>query len=86
MDTKFKVVRVEDNKTFNVNDYKFVVFENERGKKLEDKPSIGSALILPPYSGFYSWMTSEIVEIINDKHFKTKNSEYKIEENGYNNV
>ena len=76
---KFKITRVNDNRVFNTEDYKFVVFEKERGKKLADKPSIGSALILPPYNAFYGWMTSEIVEVINDKHFKTRNSEYKIE-------
>ena len=59
---------------------KFIEFDDEgKGKKLHLQPKVGYACIVDP-SVFYTWMTSVIVEVISDKHFKTQNSEYKIEE------
>ena len=76
---KFKITRINDNKTFEVDSYRFIDFdENGRGKKLKKKPKIGRALILPPYNYFYSWLTSEITEVITNYNFKTKNSTYDI--------
>jgi hypothetical protein len=69
--------------------------EDGRGKAIHTEPQVGYSLCLDPYtinpeieglpsaSGF-SWMTTEVTEIIEDKkskeyrkiHFKTKNSEY----------
>jgi hypothetical protein len=76
----YKITRINDGKTFETEHYKFVVFENGRGKELIDNPEIETALILPPYNSMFRWMTTEIIEIINDRHFKTKNSEYEIKE------
>ena len=69
--------------------------EDGRGKAVHTEPQVGFSLCLDPYtinpdieglpsaSGF-SWMTTGVTEIIEDKkskeyrkiHFKTKNSEY----------
>ena len=76
----FKITRTKDQKTWEVKDYKFVVFnEDGRGKELVNKPIEGSALILPPYNFEFEWMTSPITEIISETEFKTKNSHYIIE-------
>jgi hypothetical protein len=75
----YKISRINDGKTFEVNEYKFIVFKNGRGKEMINNPIIGSALILPPYNSSYRWLTSPITEVIDNYHFKTLNSEYKIE-------
>lgn len=76
----YKITRIEDGKTFETEDYKFVVFNKKsQGKELVEKPQLGTSLILPPYNASYSWMTSVITEVIDDYNFKTKNSTYKIE-------
>ncbi|MAX51438.1 MAG: hypothetical protein CMH22_05620 [Methylophaga sp.] len=77
--TKQTLVRVNDGlkKTGVI---KFIEFDDEgKGKKLHSQSKVGYACIVDP-SVFYTWMTSVIVEVISDKHFKTQNSEYKIEE------
>lgn len=76
----YKIVRVNDGKTIETKDYKFVVFNKEgRGNEMVDTPQEKSSLIVPPYNMYYTWLTSPIVEVINEFNFKTKNSEYKIE-------
>ena len=75
----FKIIRINDNKTFKVESYKFVVFNKDgRGKELIDNPEIGTSLILPPYNAFTQWLTSPIVSIVDDYNFDTKNSTYQI--------
>lgn len=77
---KYKVTRIEDGKTFEVNIYKFLTFsEDGRGKELIDNPKVGSSLMLPPFNVFHQWMTSVITEVIDNYNFKTENSTYKIE-------
>lgn len=76
----WKVTRQDDDKSWEVDDYKYLVFENGRGKRLQNRPKIGTSLMLPPFSPSYLWLTSPITEIIDERHFKTENSEYKIEE------
>ena len=75
----YRITRINDGKTFEVEDYKFLTFEDGRGKDLIENPIIGSALMLPPYAPNFEWMTSPIKEVIDNYSFKTKNSEYKIE-------
>lgn len=58
----------------------FVEFDkNNRGKKIHMKPEINYACIVDRRSIPYTWMTSQITEIISNTEFKTKNSHYKIE-------
>lgn len=76
----FKIIRSEDSKTFEVESYKFVVFdENGRGKEMIENPKAGTSLILPPFTPEYLWLTSPITEVIDEHTFKTLNSTYKIE-------
>ena len=57
---------------------------NEDGTFLKehDKPKIGYSLLLSPFNKFFTWQTTEITEILEEKdeyiHFKTKNSEYEL--------
>jgi len=78
----WKIIRTNDGKTFEVDEYKFIVFENGHGKELVEKPKIGTSLILPnnsgKYNGFYLWLTSPITEIEDNYNFKTNNSTYEI--------
>ena len=78
---KYKITRINDGKTFEVEDYKFLTFDEDgRGKDLIENPIEGSSLLLPPYiGGLFEWMTSPIEEVIDNYNFKTKNSEYKVE-------
>ena len=61
---------------------KFVEFDGAgRGKTLHEKPQVGYACMVGSYPiGEDTWLTSEIVEVISDEEFKTRNSHYKIEE------
>lgn len=53
--------------------------ENNQGSNLVNKPCVGCSCIVDIGSyGTYKWMTSEIIEVISDTEFKTKNSHYKI--------
>jgi hypothetical protein len=79
----YKITRKNDGKEMLSETFKFIDYDNNgRGKSLEENIEIDRALILPPYNEYYSWMTTQITEIIennNDRiHFKTKNSEYLI--------
>ena len=76
----YKIIRIEDGKTFETKDYKFITFdESGKGRGSVNTPEVGASLIIPPYNAFYRWMTSVITEVIDDYNFKTKNSTYKIE-------
>lgn len=67
---------------------KFVEWnENGRAKELHDEPQIGFSCILDPqYGPSYTWLTTEIVEIVDDAilknirciKFKTQNSNYTL--------
>jgi hypothetical protein len=60
----------------NIKFIEFIHMDN----KLHDEPKIGYGCIVDPqYGRSYTWLTTEIIEIINNNHFRTKNSEYKIE-------
>ena len=71
--------------------FKFVEWGAEelgsRAKELHEEPQIGYSVIIDPQYGYqYTWLTTPITEIIEDKTekdirtitFKTKNSEYKL--------
>jgi hypothetical protein len=64
-------------------DVRWVEFdEDSKGKSLHEKPMVGYSLIMSPFSFTFTWMTTTIVEIIEESnnylHFKTENSEYKL--------
>lgn len=53
--------------------------KNDRGKNIHMKPQIGFSCIVDGRKLTYTWLTSQITEIISETEFKTKNSHYTIE-------
>lgn len=57
---------------------------NEEGKfkAKHDKPAIGRSLIMSPFNQFFTWQTTDITEIIEEREdyvkFHTKNSTYEL--------
>lgn len=74
-----KLIRQRDN-LIKEGFIEFVEFDKKtnRGKKIHMKPSIGYSCIVDRGLS-YKWMTTQIIEVISDVEFKTKNSYYKIE-------
>ena len=66
---------------------KFIEWDEGRGKALHDEPVIGASCVIDLHGPFmWGWMTTEVVEILEDtkkgksRHikFRTKNSEYSL--------
>lgn len=62
-------------------DIRWIEFdENSRGKESHDKPMVGCSLLMSPFNAAFTWMTTVVTEIIEERenyvHFKTENSEY----------
>jgi hypothetical protein len=76
----YVVTRKEDNKQMTANTVKFIQWnENGVGGSLHEEPAVGRSIVLDltgPES--YKWLTSQIVEIISNTEFKTKNSTYML--------
>lgn len=51
-------------------------------KSKHKKPKVGMSVLMSPFNIFFTWQTTPITEIIEEKtnylHFKTKNSEYEL--------
>jgi hypothetical protein len=56
--------------------------DNGTGKNIHDEPAIGRSLILDPLHISYTWLTTTLTEIIEQKEgyikFATKNSIYEL--------
>lgn len=56
--------------------------EDSRGKAMHDNIAIGRSLLMSPFSEAYTWMTTQVEEIIVDHDdcikFNTKNSTYTL--------
>lgn len=60
--------------------------ENGRGKELLNKPELGTALLMSPFNETFTWLTTTIEEIIEEKYingvnylkFRTMNSLYEL--------
>ena len=56
--------------------------ENNTLKAQHDKPDIGRSLIMGPFNHFFTWQTTVITEILEEREgyikFKTKNSLYEL--------
>lgn len=76
----YVLTRKEDNKQMTANTVKFIEWnENGVGGSLHNEPAVGRSIVLDvtgPES--YKWLTSQIVEIISNTEFKTKNSTYTL--------
>lgn len=82
-DYKWEAERLNDGLKKQSLDIRFVEFdETGRAKELHKEPKVGYAFIMSPFGPNFTWMTSVITEVITFSedyiHFKTENSEYKV--------
>jgi hypothetical protein len=79
----WKLVRERDGLTNQSKDIKWLEW-NEEGKVREDhnKPAIGRSLLMSPFNDFFTWMTTDVTEIVEEREdyikFKTSNSIYEL--------
>ena len=56
--------------------------EDKTFKSKHEEIKVGRSLLLSPFNKHFTWLTTSITEIIEQKedyyHFKTENSEYKL--------
>ena len=76
----YVLTRKEDSKQMTGSVVKFIEWnEDGVGGKVHDSPAVGRSIVLDPMNyGNYQWLTTEIIEIISETEFKTKNSTYTL--------
>lgn len=79
----WKLVLEKDNLTKQSKEVIWIEWdENNRFKAKHDKPAIGRSLIMSPFNEFFTWQTTDIKEIIEQREdyikFKTLNSTYEL--------
>jgi hypothetical protein len=80
---KWKLVRERDGRTKESEKVIWIEFnENGRFKEMSDEIAVGRSLLMSPFSQFYTWQTTPVTEIVEQKEdyikFKTKNSNYEL--------
>jgi hypothetical protein len=79
----WKLVRERDGLTKQSKDIKWLEW-NEEGRYRADhkEPAVGRALLMSPFNDFFTWMTTDITEIVEEREdyikFKTRNSNYEL--------
>jgi hypothetical protein len=81
----WKLVRERDGLTNQSKDIKWLEW-NEEGRVREDhdKPAVGRSLLMSPFNDYFTWMTTDITEIVDSSEdgsyikFKTRNSNYEL--------
>jgi hypothetical protein len=79
----WKLVRERDGLTNQSKDIKWIEW-NEEGRFKADhrEPAIGRALLMSPFNDFFTWMTTDVTEIVEEREdyikFKTRNSNYEL--------
>lgn len=79
----WKLVRERDGLTKQSSEVIWLEF-NEEGtfKEKHDKPAIGLSLLMSPFNMFFTWQTTPITEIVEEREdyikFKTLNSNYEL--------
>ena len=79
----WKLIREHDGLTNQSNDIMWIEFnKNSTFKEKYDKPAVGRLLLMSPFNQFFTWQTTSVTEIVEEKDdyikFKTKNSNYKL--------
>jgi len=79
----WKLVREKDNLTKQSKEVIWIEWdENSRFNAKHDKPAIGRSLIMSPFNEFFTWQTTDIKEILEQREdyikFKTLNSTYEL--------
>ena len=79
----WKLVRERDGLTNQSKDIKWLEW-NEEGRYRADykEPAVGRALLMSPFNDFFTWMTTDVTEIVEQRDdyikFKTRNSNYEL--------
>jgi hypothetical protein len=79
----YKLVRESDRLTQHAHEIGWIEWnENGTFKEKHDEPAIGRSLILDPHRMSYTWLTTTITEIVEQRNdyikFNTKNSVYEL--------
>ena len=79
----WKLVRERDGLTKQSEDVMWIEFgENGFFKAKHDKPAIGRSLLMSPFNQFFTWQTTVVTEIVEQREdyikFKTENSNYEL--------
>ena len=80
---KYKLVRERDGLTNQSKEIKWLEFDdNGKFKADYQEPEVGRSLIMSPFNAFFTWQTTIITEIVEQKEgyikFKTENSNYEL--------
>jgi len=83
MEYNWKLVREQDGLTKQSEKIMWIDFnEQGRGKSKYEEPAIGRSLIMSPFNDFFTWQTTTITEIVEQRDnyikFKTQNSNYEL--------
>jgi len=79
----WKLVRERDGLTNQSKDIKWIEWNEEGRHKADHKePAVGRALLMSPFNDFFTWMTTDVTEIVEEREdyikFKTRNSNYEL--------
>jgi hypothetical protein len=79
----WKLVRERDGLTKQSKEVMWIEWNDEgRFKAKHDKPAIGLSLLMSPFNQFFTWQTTTITEIVEEREdyikFKTQNSNYEL--------
>lgn len=79
----WKLIRERDGLLKQSKKIMWIEFNEEgRGKSKHDEPAIGRSLIMSPFNEFFTWQTTTITEIVEQRDnyvkFKTQNSNYEL--------
>jgi hypothetical protein len=79
----WKLVRERDGLINQSKDIKWLEWNEEGRFKAEHKePAVGRSLIMSPFNQFFTWQTTSVTEIVEERDdyikFKTQNSNYEL--------
>ena len=79
----WKLVRESDGLIKQSKEVMWIEFNEEgRFKAKYDKPDIGRSLLMSPFNQFFTWQTTTLTEIVEEREdyikFKTENSNYEL--------
>jgi len=79
----WKLVRERDGLTKQSKEIKWLEWDNEGRYKADyQEPAIGRSLIMSPFNDYFTWQTTDVTEIVEEREdyikFKTQNSNYEL--------
>jgi hypothetical protein len=81
----WRLVRERDKLTNQSKEVRWIEWNEEgRFKAYHDTPAVGRALIMSPFNDFFTWMTTDVTEIVESSEdgsyikFNTRNSVYEL--------